>query len=442
MSVSVVAWSGKAQIKVNINVSEGTIKLGDESLDARDIVFIRKDVLELMVETLEGEMGSKKTIQRVLRFEAIGDNDIVEEALTTLTRDKKNISFIDKIHVILNPFSGTGKSQTKWAILRTYFDFLNLPYEVHRTMYQLHATEIATQICDQKKTTSFLCVGGDGITHEVINGIPTSQNPKPTIYILPAGSGNGMARTLGVFTDADAMWTILNGKSSPVDCFTFTQDNPTDRSSGKVIPGLAETKKKSFLHLNYGIVSDIDFESEILRCCGATRFPVTAVWKILTYPHYRAKITMTVVDDTEKEIWKPTMAGEQPSINHKTVKDEKVVVIDDDFVLVSVSNVSFLSEGMCLNPYANINSGLLDVAVALRSDISRIKLIDLFNKAETTSLSTVSYVKHYKATSFKLEPKADTAYQGKFDLDGEWLTYGNATMGVLPGELNLVTPHW
>eukprot|EP01060_Flectonema_neradi_P023596 TRINITY_DN31863_c0_g1_i1.p1 TRINITY_DN31863_c0_g1~~TRINITY_DN31863_c0_g1_i1.p1 ORF type:complete len:442 (+),score=55.71 TRINITY_DN31863_c0_g1_i1:67-1392(+) len=439
MSVSVQAWHGKKQLSITVNPSEGTIKWGDEKIDPRDVVFVQKSVLGLSVETLEGEMGSKKVVTREVLFENLGDNDSLGEALESIAADKKTVPQIDKLHVILNPFSGTGKSQTKWGVLRRYFDFFKLPYEVHRTMYQLHATEIAAQICAQKEPTNFLCIGGDGITHEVINGIPTNQSPKPTCYILPAGSGNGMARTLGIKTDADAMWTIFNGEPSAVDVFTFVQHQPKDRRTGEVIPTKTKTEKKSFLHLNFGIISDIDFESEFLRCCGATRFPITAVWKILTYPHYRAKITLSVVDYTNT-IWKPNMAGKDTSKNLVNTAT-KEVVIDDDFVLISVSNVSSISEGMCLNPFAHINSGLLDVTVALRSEISRFKLIDLFNRAETTEIATAPYVQHFCATSFKIEPKTDSAYKGKFDLDGEWVTYGDASMGVLPGELSLVTPH-
>ena len=59
-----------------------------------------------------------------------------------------------------------------------------------------HAREIAAAAagCDL-----IVAVGGDGTTGEVLSGIMDRASPRPRLAILPAGTGNDIARHVGAF---------------------------------------------------------------------------------------------------------------------------------------------------------------------------------------------------------------------------------------------------
>ena len=60
--------------------------------------------------------------------------------------------------------------------------------------------------------------GGDGTVNEVINGL---QKSVAVMGIIPAGSGNDFARTLGIPLNFEAaLGCILQGRSRPVDVGT------------------------------------------------------------------------------------------------------------------------------------------------------------------------------------------------------------------------------
>lgn len=59
-----------------------------------------------------------------------------------------------------------------------------------------HAEEIAAQARD---LTSVIALGGDGIVHEVANGLMRlPAETRPALGLIPVGSGNDYARTIGM----------------------------------------------------------------------------------------------------------------------------------------------------------------------------------------------------------------------------------------------------
>ncbi len=63
----------------------------------------------------------------------------------------------------------------------------------------VHAREVAR---DARGFDTFLAVGGDGTVHEVVNGImDRPEGERPAFSVVPTGSGNDYARTLGISFD-------------------------------------------------------------------------------------------------------------------------------------------------------------------------------------------------------------------------------------------------
>jgi diacylglycerol kinase (ATP) len=72
--------------------------------------------------------------------------------------------------------------------------------ELHRSTRPGELTEIAAAIAAQGAPALVIAAGGDGTSHEVINGLMLDcrpRNPVVRLAWLPLGSGNDLARTLG-----------------------------------------------------------------------------------------------------------------------------------------------------------------------------------------------------------------------------------------------------
>ena len=68
--------------------------------------------------------------------------------------------------------------------------------DVVLTEHPGHAVEIASQVDGY---ASVVALGGDGIVHEVVNGLMArAEDNRPAFGLIPVGSGNDYARTLGM----------------------------------------------------------------------------------------------------------------------------------------------------------------------------------------------------------------------------------------------------
>ncbi len=87
-----------------------------------------------------------------------------------------------------------------------------------------HAEQLARQAAIEG-FSPVVAVGGDGTVNEVVNGLMVLDAPRPALGILPYGTGNDLARTLGLPLDAgeEAVETLLAGRTVPLDVFKVRQ---------------------------------------------------------------------------------------------------------------------------------------------------------------------------------------------------------------------------
>jgi len=95
---------------------------------------------------------------------------------------------------IINKFSGGGYRPEVEGRIIEKCEKLNIESTIEFTQSPGHATELARKAVDQKLDFVF-AVGGDGTVNEVAQGLLSSE---VTMGILPKGSGNGLARHLGI----------------------------------------------------------------------------------------------------------------------------------------------------------------------------------------------------------------------------------------------------
>jgi diacylglycerol kinase (ATP) len=123
-----------------------------------------------------------------------------------------------KICFIINPISGIGKQNKIEYLIEQYLDKSKFEYTVFYTKYPKHATQLAEE-ASQKGFDTVVAVGGDGSLNEVAKGlIGTNTN----MGIIPAGSGNGLARNLNIPLQLkDAIEVINKHNSSKIDTGTL-----------------------------------------------------------------------------------------------------------------------------------------------------------------------------------------------------------------------------
>jgi len=123
---------------------------------------------------------------------------------------------IRKILFIINPHSGLNLFPHIDQKIKKTLGSTDIECIIKKTEYAGHAIEICQEAITLGKTPdAIVAVGGDGTVNEVINGIGLSG---VTMGIIPTGSGNGLARHLGIhLIPLRALRTIIQGYSTPID---------------------------------------------------------------------------------------------------------------------------------------------------------------------------------------------------------------------------------
>lgn len=102
-----------------------------------------------------------------------------------------------KIIFVYNPISGSHKLLPVVPIIEKFINNDIYDYEIINTQHKGHATEIAREYA-ARRYDAVIAVGGDGTVNEVGCGLIGSDT---ALGIIPCGSGNGLARHLGIPID-------------------------------------------------------------------------------------------------------------------------------------------------------------------------------------------------------------------------------------------------
>ncbi|GJN39660.1 hypothetical protein PR202_gb28792 [Eleusine coracana subsp. coracana] len=155
--------------------------------------------------------------------------------------------------------------------------------EVIETAYAGHAKTIASTIDLSKFPDGIICVGGDGIVNEVLNGLLGRDNwneaIKLPIGIIPAGSDNSLVWTvLGIRDPVSAANAVTKGGSTPIDVFAVKRSQ-----AGFTHFGLTASY--------FGFVADVVQLSEDFRLqFGPFRYVVAGFLKFLSLPKYKFEV--------------------------------------------------------------------------------------------------------------------------------------------------------
>lgn len=211
--------------------------------------------------------------------------------------------------VIVNPKSGPGRSLEIFLHrVRPILAEADISHLLLVTERQNHAKEFIKSL-NLKQWSGILVISGDGLLFEVYNGLMErpdwEQAVKIPIGIIPGGSGNGLARSISHTANEPyvsdpivaATLGVAKGRISPLDLM------------------LVETPKGalySFLTVGWGIMADIDIESERLRAIGEIRFTLWAFWRVFNLRTYQGRISYLPATVPPKNGVPPSTASAAP----------------------------------------------------------------------------------------------------------------------------------
>lgn len=111
-----------------------------------------------------------------------------------------------RIRFIVNPISGTGRQKIIEQLVPQKLNTSLFDYEIIYTKAPKHATELSKEAV-AKKTDIVVAVGGDGAVNETGKGLIGSNT---ALAIIPAGSGNGLARHLKIPLELSKAIEVIN----------------------------------------------------------------------------------------------------------------------------------------------------------------------------------------------------------------------------------------
>ena len=195
--------------------------------------------------------------------------------------------------VLVNPFGGKKQAMELFEThVLPVARMAHVGVDVRTTEYAGHARDLVRE-CDLSVLDCLVIVSGDGLLNEVIDGLSKRKDAEAALAtplaIVPGGSGNGIAWSIGAGEAASAGLTALKGSPQPLDLLEARQAGDEGQPDDVYV---------GCLSIEWALIADIDVESEELRWMGGARFTAKAVQKVMGKPKvYAGHI----------EFWRPEM---------------------------------------------------------------------------------------------------------------------------------------
>ncbi|NEW79083.1 MAG: diacylglycerol kinase family lipid kinase [Gelidibacter sp.] len=303
-----------------------------------------------------------------------------------------------KWFVIINPTSGNGAAKKQWNPIYNELKKQQFDFYFSFTEHKKHSFELIEKALKQG-ITKFICVGGDGTLHTILNGI-LSLNPVNIsaikLGIIPIGTANDWIKTYNISKDYKKAIQTIKAE------FTIKQD------IGKLL--IYENNSTVYFNNLAGIGFDgyVVHKVHQFKYLGFIAYLTGALLSIASYKKSRLEI----------------------KFNNLVIKEKTLML------LIGICNYS--GGGMQLTKNANPTDGLFDI-----SHINKITLITLIKNIGglfNGNITNHKLVKNYKTSKLKI---TDLDAQKPFiQADGELVGSGSFEAEIISGALNFIVPNF
>ncbi|KAF5269962.1 hypothetical protein FQR65_LT05761 [Abscondita terminalis] len=432
-------------------------------------------------------------LKKLIRGDEVVNVNLTDYNITHVKEDRRLL-------ILLSPKSGAGKGRALFQKkIVPILQEAEVPFDLHITKYANYAREFVRS-CQLFQWSSVIIVGGDGLLFEVINGIferwDWSEAIKHISFgIIPGGSGNGLARSI-----AHCCGEPYNPPSLPA-ALAAARNHHEMMDLVRV-----ETTSQimfSFLSVGWGILSDIDIESEILRVIGEPRFALWSLARLIGLRSYNGKVyylpadaniiptesKITVFDlsnntDLPPEMHLETNSGRQrldswysaasrrsayfsttgSSYQSTTESDDNInkpriygpasqipcltaplpsnwKCVTGRFIMVHASYQSHLGSDIFFSPQSKLNDGLMWLLI-IHANASRTQVLQFLLGLATGSHANPNL---WDGVIEMLPVRAfriepDVTERGYLTVDGECVEYGPIQAEVFPSLVKVMVP--
>lgn len=229
--------------------------------------------------------------------------------------------------VILNPAAGNGRAGRLLGWIR---ERLESRPEVRLEVTHRAGDAEGWAAASSRAHDRVVAIGGDGTVQEVVNGLMAADAGRGSVGIVPVGSGNDLARSLGLPPDPAEAWTVAIGR-------------------GLMDLDVARASASGGRERWFASAGGIGFDAQVAHAMvdrrgwqrGRAGYLVTALAQLRRFPNRRVRIA---IDDG--------------------------TAIERRVLLVAVANGAYYGGGMRIAPGALVDDGLMDLCIV--GDIGRI----------------------------------------------------------------------
>lgn len=291
--------------------------------------------------------------------------------------------------MIVNPVAGGGRAGRLLDWLRARLE-LHPGGRLEVTRAPGDATRWAA--ASDGRHDRVIAVGGDGTVQEIVNGL-LAAGGAAALGVLPVGSGNDLARSLGLPREPErALAAATGSRQVPLD----------------VVSARGATGERWFVS-----AGGIGFDAQVAHAMahrrgwqrGRAGYLLTALAELRRIPNREVRL---VLDDAE--------------------------AIERRVLLVAFANGAFYGGGMRIAPEARVDDGILDVCIV--GDVSRATAL-----RQIPNLYRGTHVDH---PAVEMRRAARVAIEGEpatpVHLDGEPFGRLPLVVEVHPGRLRVAAP--
>ena len=297
-------------------------------------------------------------------------------------------------YTIFNPTSGGGTKQYKIDGILSSLKKYQVSFEFIETQYAHHEEELVEKAIYQGYS-KFICIGGDGTIHHMINGIMKQKYIATNtikLAVIPMGTGNDWVKNYRVPKAPEkAIKLILNNKIIYQDI-------------GKIT--LVENNREVYFNNAAGIGFDAFVVKNISKYkkWGSLSYIIAALVSLKTY--ITSEITYS--SDTDRR--------------------------RSQVFLIALGICKYSGAGMQLTNYKNHKKGFLDLAFI--KPISFYKVITQIYKLYNGKITTVKEAECFHSKEFTVHDNTSCYIQA----DGELIGSGNAEFKLIPDAVQFIIP--
>ena len=293
--------------------------------------------------------------------------------------------------IIANPKAGGGRARViAERSARTLSDLgISARLVLPATLAAMHAE--VSEACERKPSVVIAC-GGDGTVHQVLQGAAESG---VTMSVIPAGTGNDIARSLGIGVKERESWLrhlselIRAGEESCVDLSRITHGDRHVWSLGVISAGFDSAVNER--------------ANRLTRLRGTPRYVAALLAELRAFRMHEYEVTIDGM----------SLSGRA--------------------LLIAVGNGESYGGGMRICPSADMSDGVLDVTWV--DTAPRRTVLRVFPRIFSGRHIEHPLVSTYRGREITISSKGSVIYA-----DGERIGIPPVRIEIAPGALRILRP--